>query len=63
MSLRKEIVEHIFAIAKAVDGFRRFTVRTLQGARAQWLLACLAINLRKLLPAWRSGTLTRAALG
>jgi transposase len=63
MSLRKEIVEHIFGIAKAVDGFRRFTVRTLQGARAQWLLACLAINLRKLLPAWRSGRLTTAAFG
>lgn len=57
LSLRKEIVEHIFGIAKAVDGFRRFTVRGLQGARAQWALLALAINLRKLLPAWRAGRL------
>ena len=57
MSLRKEIVEHIFGIAKAVDGFRRFTVRGLDGAGAQWALLALAINLRKLLPAWRAGRL------
>jgi transposase len=63
MSLRKEIVEHIFGIVKAVDGFRRFTVRGLHGARAQWVLACLAINLRKLVAPWRSGRLTAAAFG
>jgi transposase len=61
LSLRKEIVEHIFGIAKAVDGFRRFTVRKLEGARAQWALLALAINLRKLLPAWRAGRLPLAA--
>jgi hypothetical protein len=55
LSLRKEIVEHIFGIAKTIDGFRRFTARGLEAARAQWALACLAINLRKLLPAWRDG--------
>jgi hypothetical protein len=61
--LRKEIVEHIFGIVKAVDGFRRFTVRGLHGARAQWVLACLAINLRKLVAPWRSGRLTAPAFG
>lgn len=57
LSLRKEIVEHIFGIAKTVDGFRRFTARGLGRARAQWALVCLAINLRKLLPAWNDGRL------
>jgi transposase len=61
MSLRREIVEHIFGIAKAVDGFRRFTVRGLQGAAAQWALIALAINLRKLMPAWRAGRLPLTA--
>jgi len=51
--LRKEIVEHVFGIIKTIDGFRRFTVRGLEGANAQWSLACLAVNLRKLLPAVR----------
>ena len=62
-SLRKEIVEHLFGIIKWVDGFRRFTLRGLEGARAQWALACLAVNLRKLLPAFHDGRLTAAALG
>jgi transposase len=57
MSLRKEIVEHVFGIVKAVDGFWRFTVRGLLGVRAQWALACLAVNLRKLVPAWSAGRL------
>jgi transposase len=60
LSLRKEIVEHIFGIAKTIDGFRRFTVRGFEGARAQWALVCTAINLRKLLPAWREGRLLAA---
>jgi hypothetical protein len=60
-SLRKEIVEHVFGIVKVIDGFRRFTVRGLAGAKAQWSLACLALNLRKLVPAVHHGTLTVAA--
>ena len=59
-SLRKEIVEHLFGIIKAVDGFRRFTAWGLESARGQWALACLAVNLRKLLPAIQAGTLTAA---
>jgi len=61
MALRKQIVEHIFGIAKAIDGFRRFTVCGLEGVRAQWALLALAINLRKLRPAWRSGWRLQAA--
>jgi len=52
MSLRKDIVEHIFGIVKSNDGFARFTVRGLKGARAQWSLASLAVNLRKI---WQAG--------
>jgi transposase len=58
LSLRKEIVEHLFGIVKAVDGFRRFTVRGLEKVRAQWALVCTAVNLRKLYVWWRRGKLT-----
>ena len=58
LSLRKEIVEHLFGIVKAVDGFRRFTVRGLEKASAQWALVCTAVNLRKLYVWWRQGKLT-----
>lgn len=57
LALRKEIVEHIFGIVKGVDGFRRFTMKGLQAARAQWALQCTALNLRKLYPFWRTGAL------
>ena len=49
---RGAIVEHQFAFAKTMDGFRRFTVRGLAGARAQWSLLCSALNLRKLYRYW-----------
>ena len=59
LSLRKEIVEHLFGIVKTVDGFRRFPVRGLEKASAQWSLVCLAVNLRKLSAkaTWKAGKL------
>lgn len=57
LSLRKEIVEHLFGIVKGIDGFRRFTVRGLEKARAQWALVCTAVNLRKLYACWKQGKL------
>jgi transposase len=57
IELRKTIVEPAFAQVKHNDGFRRFTVRGVVGARAQWLLACLALNLRTLYEAWAMGLL------
>jgi transposase len=60
LRLRKEIVEHIFGIIKAADGFRRFTVRGRQGAQAQWLLVCTGVNLRKLYAYWTRGCLSMA---
>ena len=61
LGLRKEIVEHLFGIVKTIDGFRRFTVRGLEKARAQWALVCMAVNLRKLAASttWNNGTLMR----
>jgi transposase len=58
LSLRKEIVEHLFGIVKGIDGFRRFSVRGLEKVRAQWALVCTAVNLRKLYVWWRQGRLT-----
>jgi transposase len=62
LSLRKEVIEHLFGNVKSNLGFRRFTVFGLAGAAAQWALICLAVNLRKLWPAWRAGWLTLAAV-
>jgi hypothetical protein len=59
LRLRKEILEHLFGIVKAVDGFRRFTVRGLEKASAQGSLVGLAVNLRKLSARaiWKAGKL------
>ena len=59
LGLRKEIVEHLFGIVKTIDGFRRFTVRGVEKAQAQWALICLAVNLRKLSAKalWKAGAL------
>lgn len=61
LALRKEIVEHVFGIVKGIDGFRRFTMRGLEAAKAQWALICLAVNVRKLYAFWRSGQLQLAS--
>lgn len=50
--LRKEIVEHIFGCIKSNDKFRRFSLRGLAKTFAQWALACIALNLRKLYRLW-----------
>jgi Transposase DDE domain len=64
LGLRKEIVEHLFGIVKTIDGFRRFTVRGLEKAEAQWALVCMAVNLRKLraMATWKAGRLVLRAL-
>jgi hypothetical protein len=64
LGLRKEIVEHLFGIVKTIDGFRRFTVRGLEKAEAQWALVCMAVNLRKLnaKATWKAGRLVLRAL-
>jgi transposase len=63
LELRKEIVEHVFGNMKWGEGCRRFTARGLEGARAQWALLCITLNLRRLYACWRVGRLQLAAAG
>lgn len=50
-ALRKRgaIVERIFAEIKETLRFRRWTVAGIENVRAQWLLMCTAMNLRRIL--------------
>lgn len=46
--LRQQTVESVFGIIKEAMGFRRFLLRGLEHAAAEWTLVCLAYNLRRL---------------
>lgn len=46
--LRKCTVEPVFGIIKEVLGFRQFSLRGLPAAAGEWLLVCLAFNLKRL---------------
>jgi transposase len=52
---RSQIIEPRFAQLKQHDGFRRWTVRGLEGVQTQWSLLCATLNLRVLYKRWRSG--------
>jgi hypothetical protein len=54
---RGELVEPVFGIAKQIHGFRRFTVRRLEGVRTQWSLLMSGLNLCKLYRVWRDDLL------
>lgn len=45
---RKAIVEPPNGWIKAVLGFRQFSLRGLEKARAEWKLVCMALNLRRM---------------
>ena len=45
---RKTTVEPVFGLIKAVMGFRRFSLRGLAKVTGEWLLVCLAYNLKRL---------------
>lgn len=47
-SLRKETVEPVFGIIKAVMGFRRFSLRGKAKVALEWTLVTLSYNLRRL---------------
>ena len=47
---RKGIVEPVNGWIKSVLGFRQFSLRGLQKAAGEWMLVCLALNLRQLSP-------------
>jgi transposase len=50
---RRQIIERVFGHIKQHEGFRRWTVRGLEGVNAQWALICCAMNLRVLYAQWR----------
>jgi hypothetical protein len=45
---RKAIVEAPNGWIKAVLGFRQFSLRGIEMARAEWKLVCMALNLRRM---------------
>jgi len=49
---RGQVIERVFGQIKQHEGFRRWTVRGLEGVNAQWALICCAINLRALNRNW-----------
>jgi hypothetical protein len=52
---RSTIIEPRFGQIKQHDGFRRWTVRGLEGVKTQWSLLCATLNLRVLYGRWRVG--------
>jgi transposase len=46
--LRKSTVEPVIGIIKEVLGFRQFSLRGLTAAAGEWVLVCLAFNLKRL---------------
>ena len=48
IALRKSTVEPVFGQVKEVRGFRRFSLRGIAAATAEWELVCLTHNLLKL---------------
>lgn len=47
-ALRKQTVEPVFGIIKAVMGFRRFSLRGLEKVSTEWTLVCLSYNFKRL---------------
>jgi transposase len=47
-ALRKQTVEPVFGIIKSVMGFRQFLLRGLEHAGNEWMLVCLAWNLKRM---------------
>jgi hypothetical protein len=46
--LRKSTVEPVIGIIKEVLGFRQFSLRGLPAVTGEWMLVCLAYNLKRL---------------
>jgi|KBSMisStandDraft_5_1062788.scaffolds.fasta_scaffold12788_5 transposase len=45
---RKTIPEPVFGWIKHALGFRRFSMRGVEAAKAEWQLVCMAVNLRRM---------------
>ena len=52
--IRKQLVEPVFGIIKEQQGLRRFLLRGLGNAAAEWTLLATAFNLRALWRVWRT---------
>ena len=52
--LKKQLVEPVFGIIKEQQGARRFLLRGLSNATAEWILLVTAFNLRTLWKIWSS---------
>ena len=46
--MRKQTVEPVFGIIKSVMGFRQFSLRGLKNVSGEWVLVCLAWNLKRM---------------
>lgn len=60
LNKRKTIVEPVFGHIKEPMGFRRWSLRYLEGIKTQWALVCLVTNLRKLHIHWVAGRIELA---
>ena len=54
---RMKTVEPVFAVVKELLGFRRFSFGGLAKVRPQWWFLCSLVNLVRIYPLWRAGTL------
>jgi hypothetical protein len=45
---RKSTVEPVFGIIKEVMWFRQFMLRGLDAVQGEWVLVCMALNLKRL---------------
>lgn len=50
--LRKCTVEPVIGIIKEILGFRQFSLRGLAAAAGEWILVCLAFNLKRMHTLW-----------
>ncbi len=57
LRLRMKTVEPVFAVIKELLGFRRYTFGGLTKVRPQWWFLCSLVNLTRMYPLWRAGTL------
>ena len=51
-SLRKCTVEPVIGIIKEILGFRQFSLRGLLAAAGEWVLVCLAFNIKRMHILW-----------